>query len=422
MIHFEEHALKNSLKVILAPMKETKAVTVMAFVGVGSRHEDARTNGAAHYLEHSVFKGTPSFPSTLLISQELDRLGAEYNAYTGEEVTAYYVRAASEHLAVAGKIVSEMFVKPTLPEKDVLREKGVIIEEINMYRDNPMSHVAELFQKSVMGDTPLGRSIAGSKKSMTAMAHKDVVDFHASHYVSGNAMVIVAGNFAKNALEIVSAQFGALPQGKKSIYAVVKPIAAGPHVTLETRPIDQAHFRLGVPSISRASDERYALKLLGTILGGGMSSRLFNEIREKRGLAYYAYAFGEGFHDTGYVGARAGVKTAKLAEAIKVSLGELEKLAAKDVSKEELKDAKDNSRGRIALGLEESFAVAQWIADTLLYHDRVIQPEEVNDKTDAVTAADVRALARTILSTKALHLAVIGPNKERDKLFSVLKQ
>ncbi len=421
---YKLHTLKNGLRVVLVPQPSALSATVMVLTGTGSRHESARTNGISHFLEHMLFKGTKKRPTHASIANEFDGLGSESNAFTSKDHTAYFAKVSSEHAGKALDIIADVFLNSTIPTVELNKERGAIIEEINMYEDMPMRAIHEEFEALLFGkDTPLGRTIAGPKKNIRTLKRKDLLEYMAEHYTADNTVVCVAGKFSEpKILADIRKLFTKFNHKKQHL--VLKGLSAGqsaPKVAIKHKDTDQTHLMLGVPAYELNHKNEIALMLLNTVLGTGMSSRLFTEVREKRGLAYYIGSLIEQFSDTGYIVARAGVTHKNLQKTIKIILQELKKIKTKKVGVKELRKAKNQLKGTLALSLDTSDAVANYFASSTVLRGKVTLPEDVAKKIDKVTAKDLQCVAKDIFKTEQLNLAVIGPHKNSAQLLKLLK-
>lgn len=420
MLNFKLTRFDNGLKLITAPMEQTKAVAVLFLIGVGSRYEDKEKNGLSHFLEHMFFKGTEKRPTTLDIAKDLDAVGASYNAFTGEEHTGFFVRSASEHFDLSLDILNDMLYNSKFDEKEIEKEKGVIKEEINMYQDTPQSYVSEVAKKLFYGDTPLGREIAGEKETVSKFTQKDFLDYRDTHYQPKNMIIAVAGGNSANWEEKISKIFKTKPSKEKSVCEKAKDTQEKPGLSIFHKTSDQAHLVMGFRTIPRIDARRPILRILNNLFGDYMSSRLFTEVREKRGLAYYVGSDVADFQDAGAFVASAGVDINRADEAIKVILDEFNKLKTSAVSDEELMRAKENFKGKMYLSLEESFSVADFIAEQELFWGRIDDPEKIIKENDAVTKEDIKKFANEFFVPKNLNLAMIGPFKEEEKFSKIL--
>jgi predicted Zn-dependent peptidase len=418
---YKFYTLESGLKLVVIPMPATKTATVLVTVGTGSKYETKNINGISHFLEHMMFKGTTKRPGYLDISRQLESIGAAYNAFTSQEYTGYYAKASASKLDTILDVVFDIFLNSKLDEQAIETEKGVIVEEINMYRDMPQSYVAELFEKLLYGDQPAGWTIAGEKEIVTSLKRDDFVNYFTTHYVAENTVVAVAGNVDP---EYVKAQtekyFANIRHGKSIGKPAVVESQKGPQMILHEKKTDQTHFYLGFRGFGMHDERKYPLGLLSIILGGGMSSRLFDEIREKRGLAYYIKAGNQAYTDSGFFLVRAGVNNEKIYDAIEVTLKEIAKIKKEGITPAELQQAKDNIEGSMALGLEHSDAVAEAYTDPILYTGKVLTPEEELAKIKAVTSDQILQVANQIFVNDGLNLSLIGPHEDESKLKSIL--
>ncbi|OGM96909.1 MAG: hypothetical protein A3B86_00135 [Candidatus Yanofskybacteria bacterium RIFCSPHIGHO2_02_FULL_38_22b] len=422
MFKHDFHKFDSGLRLITIPMPATKTATVFVLVGIGSKYETKEINGISHFLEHMMFKGTTKRPGTMDIAKELDAIGAEYNAFTSKEWTGYYAKASAQKLDTTMDVIFDIFLNSKLSEEEIAIEKGVIVEEINMYRDLPQRYVNDLFERLLYGDQPAGWEIAGEKEIVTALKRDQFVDYFNSHYVAENTIVAIAGDVKpEEVTEKVGNYFENIRHGKSIGKPAVKEEQDKPNMDIHYKATDQTHFILGFRSFNMFDDKKYALSVLAKILGGGMSSRLFYEVRERRGLAYYVRAGIEPFTDSGYFAISAGVNNGKALDAIKVILDEANKIKINGVTAAELQQAKDNADGSMALGLEHSDSVAMNYADSVLFHNKVLTPEEELDKIKRVTLEEVHNVAKEIFESKKMNFALIGPFKDKEPFEKILK-
>jgi predicted Zn-dependent peptidase len=404
----------------------------MVMVGAGSRFETSKINGISHFLEHMAFKGTKKRPTAKDISQEVDAIGGEFNAFTSKDHTAYFIKAASDKLPLLLDILSDMMTNSLFKEEEIEREKGVICEEINMYEDTPMRKVAEVFENLMFGDSPMGWDIAGTAKIVRSLKRKDFVDYVDSLYKTSNMVVAIAGGFdgkvqsSKFKVQsLVEKYFGGLSDGKtlKAEKCLVKQDK--PRLKIHFKKTEQAHLCLGFPAFSNTDQRRYAFSVLTTILGGGMSSRLFTEVRERRGLCYYVHASTDSYKDCGDFVVSAGVDLKRIDDAISTILNELWKFKVQSlkfkVTKEELRKAKEYIKGHTILGLEDSESVAGLYATQFILKDKIETPEEILERIEKVTMDEVYAVAKDIFNPKKVNLAVIGPFDDPSRFERLIK-
>lgn len=407
---------------MIAPMKETETATVMIMTGVGSRYETKRENGLAHFLEHMFFKGTERRPTALDISKELDGLGAEYNAYTAKDRTAYYAKVEARHWETALDIVSDLFLHAKIDEEEIQREKGAILQELNMYEDTPMRHISDLWESHLYGDHPLGWEIIGTKENLHAFKRPDFIKYLNRGYVADNVIVGVAGKVdPKQVLVEVKKHFAHIRKGKKPAFKRIADKQSKPGIFIQNKKTDQTHLLLGVRTYAMEHSDRYILSVLATILGGGMSSRLFLAVRERRGLAYRVSTGVDAYHDVGYLATQSGVEHENLEKTIEVILDEYRRIATEKVGSEELTKAKEHLKGGMALAFEGSDDIVEYLLTQETLFNDVTLPKEKAKMIDKVTADDVLRVAKDIFQNKKLNLAVIGPKADKKKLEKLVR-
>jgi predicted Zn-dependent peptidase len=419
---FSKKVLKNGLRVVTIPMKDNPTATVLVLVEAGSKYEEKKVNGISHFLEHMCFKGTLRRPKAIDISKELDALGSQYNAFTAQEYTGYYAKSDAKHFKQIFDVVSDIYLNSTFPEIEMEREKGVIIEEINMYEDMPQRHVQDLMMKLLYGDQPAGWNIAGEKKNILEMKRDDFITYKRSHYLPEATVLVVAGAVApKQVMKEVNKIFGAVKNGKKTGKLKVKETQKKPEVLVKWKETDQTHFVLGVRSLDLFNKKSAVLSVLGGVLGGGMSSRLFQKLREEMGVGYYVRAYNDAYTDHGFFQISAGVDNKRIDEVIKAVLDECNKLKKEKVSKEELNKVKECLIGNMKLSLESSDDIANFYGGQELLKHELKNSEEKAEEIRKVTANQIQALANDIFKNNKLNLALIGPFKEKEKFTRVLK-
>src|SRR3989338_6091604 len=402
--------LPSGLKIIVEPMTGTKTVTVFVAVNTGSKNESDRERGLSHFLEHMMFKGTIKRPSALAISEELDAVGGEFNAFTDKELTVYYAKVPSHHFATALDVMSDMVLNSKLEAEEIDREKGVIIEEMNMYQDTPMRYVSDIFEELLYGDTPAGRQIICTKDSVRAFGRNNFVAYRQSQYTAPNMAVIVAGDCrspaTKAAVAAAFKKLGAAPARGRS---PVKDAQTAPAIKVFNKKTDQMHLRLGVRTFGLTDPRRATLGVLSAILGGGMSSRLFINIRERQGLCYYIYADPEFFVDHGYLAIQAGLNSEQVVRAAESIGKELRRLRDEPVPAAELKKAKEYIKGKFLMGLESSDAMAGFLGRQAILLGKIETVAERLKEVEKVTERGIKELAQEIFIPQHLNLAVIGP-------------
>jgi predicted Zn-dependent peptidase len=419
---YKKTTLKNGLRILTIPMKETQTATVMVAVGVGSRYETEKEAGLSHFIEHMMFKGTEKRPTTLDISEELDAIGGEYNAFTAKDKTFYYAKADAGKLDVALDVIADMYLHSKVDAEEIEREKGTILQEINMYEDTPTRRVGDYFEELMYQKNSLGRDIVGSKETVSNFKREDFLKYTKRFYVANDTVICVAGKInEKKVVADIRKYFSAMNKGVKPKFQKVVEIQKKPAVVLKFKKTDQTHFILGNRAFHENHPDRFALSLLSIILGGNMSSRLFIEVRERRGLAYHVSTGVDSYTDCGYIATQAGVEHKNLELTIKTILDEYRKITSEKVNEKELQKAKDYVRGKSVMGLESSDEVAMFYLDQELKKKKVLSVEELMAKIDQVTAKDIQRVAQKVFRNDNLNLAVIGPHKNAQKLQKLLK-
>ncbi len=422
MKSFSRKVLPNGLRIITVPQKGALAVTVLVLVEAGSKYETKDVNGLSHFLEHMCFKGTTKRPTALAIAGELDGIGAEYNAFTSQEWTGYYAKAQAHELDTLVDVLSDMYINPVFDPKEIEKEKGVVIEELNMYEDMPQRRVQEFFTQLMYGDQPAGWDVGGRKEVIREMTRDHFLKYRSKHYLAGATTVVVAGAFdEKTIVKKIEHAFRDMPAGAKDGKLKVVEKQSKPATFVKFKESDQSHLVIGVRAFSMFDKRRYALDVLSDILGGGMSSRLFQRVREELGAAYYVKADADLLTDHGYLEVSAGVEHSKLEIVVTAILKELKTLATLRVTEAELARAKDHLSGRTVLGLETSDALAMYYGGQEVVHEALETPEETLKKVHAVTPEDILSVAKDIFKNDGLNLALIGPVKDGKKLEGLLK-
>lgn len=414
--------LKNGLRIVLAQQKSSQAATALVLVEAGSEYETKKINGLSHFLEHLAFKGTSKRPQPGMIATELDTLGSEYNAFTGQEYTGYWAKAQKEKLPRILDIVSDMYLNPIFNPQEIEKERGVVIEELNMFEDTPMRRVHDFFMELLYGDQPAGWDVGGRKEVIRTLKREDFLAYRGKHYVPQATTVVVSGNFdEEKTIEILKNIFGGLKKRPKSSKFKTKEFQKKPAIFAKFKESDQTHLVLGARAFDIFDERRYGLQVLADVLGGGMSSRLFRRVREEMGAAYYVRAGAELFLDHGYLSVSAGIDHGKVAPAIKAILEEMKRLASETVGAEELKKVKDHLIGNLFLGLETSDELAGFYGGQEVLTRRLLKPEEIADKIQNVGAPAVKTIARSLFADSKLNLAVIGPHRNTDALKKILR-
>jgi len=419
---FEKLTLKNGLRLILSHLPAVKSVTAIILCGTGSRYELAETNGISHFLEHMFFKGTKKRPTAVQISHALDEIGADYNAFTGKETTGYHIKCASQHLNLSLEMLSDMLWNSKFDPAEIEKERGVIIEEINLYEDTPMRRVAEIYEQLLWANQPLGWDIGGRKEVIRKLQRADFIKYIEDRYAPNNMVVSIAGDFDREkTVETVKKFFGHTPKKAVAGFLPVSENQKKPALKVTYKKTDQAHLVLGFRAFKIGHSERYNSAVLATILGGGMSSRLFVNVREKHGLAYYVRADAESYLDTGTFSAAAGVDLKRIDDAIKVILAEFAEITKKPVFEKELRKAKEYIKGRVILSWEDSRTVAVSYGTDEILENKIRTIDEYLKRIDEVKAEDIKRVARFLFTSSKLNLAVIGPFKDQSRFERLLK-
>ncbi len=413
---FNRLVLNNGMRIITVPQPGSLAVTMLVLVEAGSKYESSDINGLSHFLEHMCFKGTKKRPTAMDITRELDGIGAEYNAFTSQEWTGYYAKVQSHELDTVIDVLSDMYLNPTFDEKEIEKEKGVIIEEINMYEDTPQRRVQELFMQLTYGDQPAGWDIGGRKEVIRAMTRDHFTKYRSKHYLADATTVVVAGSFngsdEKTLVKKLEHAFKSVAVGKKEGKLKVVDRQKAPAVQVKFKETDQTHLVIGVRAFDVYDKRRVALGVLGDILGGGMSSRLFQKVREELGAAYYVKADADLFTDHGLFTVAAGVHHPKFNIVITAILEELHKMTTLLVTEKELEQAKDHMAGRMVLGLETSDSLAMYYGGQEVHREKMETPAEYLKQIKAIKREEVLAVAKDIFKNDRLNLALIGPMKD----------
>lgn len=407
--------------VVLVPRADAQSVTWEIMFKVGSRQETAHSSGVSHFIEHMMFKGTKKRPSTKIISRELDAVGAHYNAFTSKDHTGYYVQSDAKHLNLGIDILSDMLRHSLFDPQEMNRERNIILEEISIYQDNPMLRIDEVFEKCIFGATPLARDILGPRTVIQTLPQSALVQYKRRYYYPGNMVIGLAGKFdEKRAVQMIDKYF---PVGLKKARARIqsaKITNAKPHIALEYKDTNQIQCMIGFPGFKRKHPDADALTLFSVIMGGTMSSRLFISIRERQGLAYDIRAGSEAYEDVGYFAIRGGFDKEKVFKAITAIKKELDRVAQRGITKDELRRAKDNIRGRMVLHFENPSSYLSFLATQELLTSTIKSLEERLDGLERVTVDHVNRAARSVIRWSRAHLALIGPYKDEKRFLDVL--
>lgn len=424
-MNFFKKVLKNGLRVITIPMPSLESVTVSVWVKTGSRNENTKNNGISHFLEHMFFKGTTNRPTAKQIAEEIDQIGGVQNAGTSKEYTEYYIKCRADKIEVAFDLLSDMALNSLLDAKEIEREKGTIIEEIRMYEDTPMMNIGEVFESLIYSSHSLGMDIAGTEKTVSEMKRKDFTDYRSNFYNANNMILTVAGGVDEmTVMELSQKYFSKLvTRNSPRVVEPFETVQHAPKIKLHNKKKEQTHVILGFIADGKNYKNKYAQTLLATILGGGMSSRMFTEVTERRGLAYSIRTSMDRYTDIGYMGTYAGLDTKRAEEAVAVMLEEYYKMinAKTQMTNQELTKAKEFLKGHLALALEDTSDVSGFFGDQELFSlpaqagDKVLTPEEVFRLVDKVTMDEVNSEAKRLFVPERLNLAIIGPYENDEK-------
>lgn len=422
MMKCTKKILPNGMRMLAIPMADNPTVTVLVLVETGSKYETKEKNGISHFLEHMCFKGTATRPNTSDLSIELDTLGCAYNAFTGQEFTGYYAKGKASDSAHLLDIISDLYLNPLLKTDEIEKEKGVIVDEINMYDDLPMEKVREIWMELLYGNQPAGWTIAGERDVVRGMTQKDFIAYRKAHYVASATTVVIAGNInATQVFKEAKKKFRGITGNKKSNKKKTVDSQAAPQVAVQFKETDQTHLVLGVRSFPTKDKRNPILSVMSGVLGSGMSSRLFRKIRDEMGVGYYVNASNATFTDHGYFAVSAGVANDRMQEVVRAILVELQKLKQELVSEEELSKVKEHLVGMMYLGLESSDQLAEYYGMQEVLRRDIRTPKERERLIRAVTAKEVRAIAQKIFIEKNLNLALVGPFKDGEGLKPLLK-
>ena len=407
------YTLGNGMRVHLVPQESTEAVTVLVLTHVGSRFEPPEIQGASHFIEHLMFKGTERRPTTLDISRELDAVGAEFNAFTGKNSTGYYVKVDASRVSLAVDLLHDMLFHSKFEQKEIDRERGVIAEELKMYQDNPMAHVEEILENAAYEGNSLSRDIVGTLETIKNMSRDDMVTYRDAYYVPKNMVVVIAGKIDDTVRALLEKTFGTVQDGQKEP-ATFEPFTGlpaqeTPRIALQEKKTEQIQLAISFPAYGVNDKRLLAANILSKVLGGTMSSRLFISVRERKGLAYFIRSWIDAVEETGIFIIRAGLDKDRLPLAMKTIREELAKIKKEGITDQELKEAKDNVRGKILLKMEDSSAQAAWYATEEIFKDTLQTPEEYVKKIQAVTAEEVKEVANEILDEAQIVFSAVGP-------------
>ncbi len=433
----QEFTLENGLQVIFIDTKTFPTLTTLLLIGAGSRYENEKNNGIAHFLEHMFYKGSKKYPNPKIISQIIEGMGGHWNAFTSKDYTGYYIKASTDHFPKIVDILSDILLNSLFEKKEIEKEKGVIIEEINMYEDTPQRRIGEIFEGLIYKDSPLGFDIAGNKQTVTSFDRNTFLDYMNSLYHPNNAVLVIAGGLntvgndprvvpnkkgeheglpLQKYLQIIDEKFNTWKSGEKSTFEKFTKSQTKPQILVHHKKTEQAHFCLGFPTFGINDKRRRILNVLITILGGGASSKLFQEVREKKGLCYYISTGAEQYFETGSVITQAGIAkdVEKVKVVVKATLAEHENMVKGLFSEEDIIRAKEMLKGRLLLSMEDSFNIAHFFGNKKLLEHKMETPEEVIKKILSVTKQEIVDLAKEIFVKEKLNFAIIGPFEEKN--------
>jgi len=399
--------LANGIKVLMENIPHVRSVAIGVWVDIGSRDESNEVAGISHFIEHLMFKGTES-RTAKDIAETLDAVGGQLNAFTTKEYTCYYTRVLDEHFYLGIDLLGDMLLNSRFDEVDIDRERNVIIEEIKMYEDAPDELVHDVFADIIWKSHPLGRPISGYEKTVQELSREQILSFYHKYYSPGNIVISVAGSFdSKDVINVLNNTFGKLTGTKKErLYLLPEPAR---QAGCRAKDNEQVHICLGTQGLSLDHEQIYVLQVINTILGGGLSSRLFQEIREERGLVYSIYSYHSSYHDSGLFCIYTGLSKQNVRPALELIVKEIHKLQSKGVSPAELQRVKDQLKGNLLLSLESISTRMSRLGKSQLYLDKVVSPDEIVNRIMEITDADIKDLARTILKPENFCIASVGP-------------
>jgi predicted Zn-dependent peptidase len=417
---FERSTLGNGVRVVTASIPQVQSVSCFVMLAAGSRYETPGSKGIAHFSEHMFFKGTERRPTARTIATEIDAIGGEFNAFTGKEITGYYVRCGSETRDTALDVLTDMLLNSRFEESEIEKEKGVILEEMNVYLDTPQRYVGSVYDRLMYADHPLGWDILGTKETIEGTTRETFSEYLDAWYRPERIVVGIGGRIGDDLNERLEELLGGIEPGQTGAPDPAAIPADRSPVMLHTKASEQAHLILGVRGYPIGHPDRYALQLLSVVLGGGMSSRLFTEVRERRGLGYYVHAAGSSYTDAGSVYSGAGVDVSRVDEAITTILAEIRKIAAEPVPADELEKARGYAKGRFVLRLESPQGTIQYGLRREVLEGEIEEPEELLRQLDAVTVEDVQRVAKDLFEDKRLYLALVGPFEDPERFEKLL--
>lgn len=419
---YQKTTLDNGLRVVTETLGSTKSVTVLILVGAGSRYETKELNGIAHFLEHMFFKGAEKYKNTKEVSEAIDSVGGEFNAFTGKEYVGYYVKVAAESFNVAIDVLADMLMHSKFDPTEIDKERGVIMEEYNMYQDTPMYQIGWNFERLLYGDQPLGWDQVGTKELIMGVTQQDFRDYQDKFYVPRNTVISVAGNIGHDeVVDAVKKHFPMEDRPKANEFLPLAGLTTDQKVYIQEKKTEQAHVSIGFPAYPEGHKDHWALKLLSVILGGNMSSRMFLGVREAKGLAYYINTSTDDYHDTGVITTTAGVDLKRLDEAIEGIIEQYAIIKRDGVEEVELNKAKSYFKGKMVLKLEDSEEFSHLLAKYELLHGQAKSVDEIIAELDKVTVEDIKRVCQEVLKEEEMRMALIGPYSDVAKFEGMLK-
>jgi predicted Zn-dependent peptidase len=413
--------LESGLKVITTPIEGTKSCTVLCLVGAGSRYETKDINGISHFLEHMFFKGAERYKNAAEVASAIDAIGGDFNAFTGKEYAGYFVKCASHQKEVAFDVIGDMMLNATFLPEEIEKERGVILEEYNMYQDTPMYQVGWDFERLLFGDQPMGWDQIGTKEVITSLSREQFQDYKDSLYTPDNAVISISGHFDEDEVTDLVNKYFSFSDGKRERkFDAYKKMESKDKSILQNKKTEQGHIIVGTEGVHARHEDEFVEKILSVILGGNMSSRMFLNVREAKGLAYYIRTVTDDYTDTGSISTAAGVDLSRVDLAIDAILEEYRKIMETPVGNEELTKAKEFMKGKIILRLEDSEEYAHMMGKQALLYPTIDSLDDILKKVDAVTADDVQRLSKGLFGEENLRIALIGPFKDKNHFAELL--
>ncbi len=407
--------LDNGLRIVTKRLENTKSVTVLVLAGAGSRYETKEINGISHFLEHMFFKGAKKFKNTKEVSEAIDSIGGDFNAFTAKEYAGYYVKVARDHMEVAMDVLSDMLLHARFDTEEIERERGVILEELNMYQDTPMYQIGWNFEQLIYGEQPMGWDQIGTKELIKSVTQEDFQKYKNELYTPDNTVISIVGDVDHDEIVEVTQKFFDMGDSKKTReFLPTEVIDPESHKYIKEKKTEQAHLMVGTLGVPYRDEDEWTMRVLAALLGGNMSSRMFLNVREAQGLAYYIRTETDHYTDTGTITTRAGVDVTRIQPAIDAIVAEYERVKTEDLDEAEVTKSKEYMKGKIILRLEDSEEYAHMIGRQELLLGSILSPDEIIAEIDKVTSADIQRLAREVFVKENLYLSVIGPYKSEE--------